>query len=47
MIVFAPDGRGKIINDKRCIEYVQQIMESTPGFDIVYDRSLHIGRRRQ
>ena len=47
MIVFAPDGRGKIINDKRCIEYVQQIMESTPGFDIVYDRSLRIGRRRQ
>ena len=29
MIVFTPDGRGKIINDTRCIERVQQIMETT------------------
>ena len=38
MIVFTPDGRGKIINDKRCVEHVQQIMGTTPGFDIVDDR---------
>ena len=42
MIVFAPDGRGKIINDKRCIEHVQQIMGTTPGFDIVYDRGAYV-----
>ena len=35
MIVFTPDGKGKIVNDKNCIEQVKQIMESTPGFDIV------------
>ena len=38
MIVFTPDGKGKIVNDKKCIEQVKQIMESTPGFDIVHDR---------
>ena len=37
-VVFTPDGRGKVINDKRCNEHVQQIMGTTPGFDIVYDR---------
>ena len=42
MIVFTPDGRGKIINDTRCIERVQQIMETTPGFDIVYDRGAYV-----
>ena len=42
MIVFTSDGRGKIINDKRCIEHVQQIIENTPGFDIVYDRGTHV-----
>ena len=42
MIVFTPYGRGKIINDKRCIEHVQQIMETTPGFDIVYDRGAYV-----
>ena len=35
MIVFTPGGRGKLVNDKSCIEQVQQIMETTPGFDIV------------
>ena len=38
MIVFTPDGKGKIVNDKNCIEQVKPIMGSTPGFDIVYDR---------
>ena len=38
MIVFNPDGRGKIINDKRCIEHVQQIMETNP-------RTRHCGRQ--
>ena len=38
MIVFTPDGRCKIVSDKSCIEQVQQIMETTPEFDIVYDR---------
>ena len=38
MIVFTPDGRGNIINDKRCVEHVQPVMRTTPGFDIVYDR---------
>ena len=38
MIVFTPDGKGKIVNDKNCIEQVKQIMASTQGFDIVYDR---------
>ena len=36
MIVFTPNGKGKIVNDKCCIEQVQQIMGATPGFDIVY-----------
>ena len=35
MIVFTADGRGNITNDKGCIEHVQQVMETTPGFDIV------------
>ena len=26
MIVFTPDGKGKIVNDKNCIEQVKQIM---------------------
>ena len=38
MIVFTPDGRGQIINDKRCVEHVQQVVGTTPRFDIVYDR---------
>ena len=42
MIVFTPNGRGKIINDKRCIEHVQQIMGTTPGFNIVYDRGGYV-----
>ena len=32
MIVFTPDGKGK----------VKQIMASTPGFDIVYDRGAYV-----
>ena len=48
MIVFTPDARCKNINDKRCSEHVQQIMETTPGFDIVNDRkSLRVGRKSQ
>ena len=46
MIVFTPDGNGKIVNDMNCIEHVKLIMASTPGFDIVYD-SLRVGRVRQ
>ena len=42
MIVFTPDGKVNIVNDKKCIEQVKQIMESTPGFDIVYDRRAHV-----
>ena len=42
MIVFTPDGRGKIVNDKSCVEQVQQIMETTPGFVIVYDRGAYV-----
>ena len=42
MIVFTPDGRGKIVNDKSCIEQVQQILEKTQGFDIVYDRGAYV-----
>ena len=42
MIVFTPDRKGKIVNDKNCIEQVKQIMASTPGFDIVYDRGAHV-----
>ena len=38
MIVFTPDGKGKMVNDMNCIEQVKQIMASTPGFDIVYDK---------
>ena len=41
MIVFTPDEKGKIVNDKKCIEQVKQIMESTPGFDIVCDRGAY------
>ena len=42
MIVFTPDGRGKIVKDKTCIEQVQQIMGITPGFDITYDRGAYV-----
>ena len=42
MIVFTPDGKGKIVNDKNCIEQEKQIMTSTPGFDIVYDRGAYV-----
>ena len=34
MIVFTPDGQGKIVNDTKCIDKVKQIMASTQGFDI-------------
>ena len=43
MIVFTPDGKGNIVNDTKCIiEHVKQIMASTPGFDIVYDRGAYV-----
>ena len=42
MIVFTFDGRGTIVNDKNFLEQVQQIMETTPGFDIVYDRVAYV-----
>ena len=29
---------GKIVNDKKCVEQVKQILESTPRFDILCDR---------
>ena len=34
--------RVKLSNDKKCIEQVKQIMESTPGFDLVYDRGAYV-----
>ena len=42
MIVFTPVGKGNIVNDKNCIEQVKQIMASTPGFDIMYDRRAYV-----
>ena len=42
MIVFTPDGKGEIVNDTKSIEQVKQIMASAPGFDIVYDRGVHV-----
>ena len=42
MIVFTPEGKGKIVNDKKCVEQVKQIMESTPGIDIVYERRAYV-----
>ena len=30
------------MNDTKCIDQVKQIMASTPGFDIVYDRGAHV-----
>ena len=42
MIVFTPDGKGKIVNDTACFEQVKQIMAGTPGFDIVYDRGADV-----
>ena len=42
MIVFTPDVRGKIVNDEKYIEQVQQIMETSPGFDIEYDRGTYV-----
>ena len=42
MIVFTPDGKGIMVNDTKCIEQVKQIMASTPGFDIVYDRGAYV-----
>ena len=42
MIVFTPDGKCKIVSDTKCIEQMKQIMASTPGFDIVYDRGAYV-----
>ena len=42
MIVFNSDGRGKFMNDRRCIEQTQQILEKTPGFDIVCDSRAYV-----
>ena len=42
MIVFTPDGKGKMVNDTKCIEQVKHIMASTPGYDIVYDRGVYV-----
>ena len=42
MIVFTQDGKGKIVNDNNCVGQVKQIMESTPEFDIVYDRGAYV-----
>ena len=42
MIVFTPDGKGNIVNDKKCIEQVKQFVESTPVFHIVYDRGAYV-----
>ena len=42
IIVFRPDGKGKIVNDMKWIEQVKQILGSTPGFDIVYDRGASV-----
>ena len=42
MIVFTPAGKGKIVNDTKCIDQEKQIMASTPGFDIVYDRGAYV-----
>ena len=42
MIVFTPDGMGKIVQDTKCIDQVKQIMASTPGFDIVSDRGAYV-----
>ena len=41
MIVFSPEGKGKIVNDTKCIDEVKQIMANTPGFDIVYERGAY------
>ena len=30
------------MNDTKCVEQVKQIMESTPGFHIVYDRGAYV-----
>ena len=42
MIVFTPDGKGKIVKDTKCIDQVKQIMASTPGLDIVCDRGAYV-----
>ena len=42
MIVFTPDGKGKVVNDKNCVEQVKQIMASTPRFDTVYDVGAYV-----
>ena len=31
MVVFTPDGKSEIVNEKKCIEQVKQMMGSTPG----------------
>ena len=41
MIVFTPNGKGNIVNDKKCIDQVEKIMASTPGFDTVHDRGAY------
>ena len=42
MIVFTPDGKGNIVNNTKCINQVKQILASTPGFDIAYDRGAYV-----
>ena len=42
VIVFTPDEKGEIVKDTRCIDQVKEIMASTPGFDIVYERGAYV-----
>ena len=43
MVVFTPDRKVKLSTTRiNCIVQVKQIMASTPGFDIVYDRRAYV-----
>ena len=42
MIVFTLDGKGRFVNDTKCIDQVKQIMASTPGLYKVYDSGAYV-----
>ena len=47
MIVFTPDGKGKIVNDKNCIEQVKQIMARAYVLDVDVNDGVYVNNERQ
>ena len=42
MTVFKPDGAGKILNDRKTIEKIVEILNTAKGFDIVDENGAYV-----